>query len=105
MVFRNQQTRDAESCDEPQSPSVQPTKDSNPATRLSPALAMKKDHMTLLEAALACPQCIVSVIGEHAGEDSDAIFDRKQDIDVIQQCSAYQVARVIALGAAAPGSR
>ena len=78
MVFRNQQTRDAGSCDEPQSPSVQPTKDSNPATRLSPALAMKKDHMTLLEAALACPQCIVSVIGEHAGEDSDAIFDRKQ---------------------------
>ena len=30
---------------------------------------------------------------------------QNHNIDVIQQCSAYQVARVIALGAAAPGSR
>jgi hypothetical protein len=34
--------------------------------------------MTLLEAALACPQCIVSVMGNHAGEGADAIFDRKK---------------------------
>lgn len=33
--------------------------------------------MTLLEAALESPQCIVSVMGDHAGEDSDAIFNRK----------------------------
>lgn len=33
--------------------------------------------MTFLEAALECPQCIVSVMGDHAGEDSDAIFNRK----------------------------
>ena len=34
--------------------------------------------MTLLEAALECPQCIVSVMGDHADEDSDAIFNRKK---------------------------
>ncbi len=34
--------------------------------------------MTQLEAALACPQCIVSVMGDHAGEGGDAIFDRKK---------------------------
>lgn len=34
--------------------------------------------MILLEAALECPQCIVSVMGDHAGEDSDAIFNRKK---------------------------
>jgi hypothetical protein len=28
--------------------------------------------MTLLEAALACPQCLVSVMGDHAGEGADA---------------------------------
>lgn len=33
--------------------------------------------MTLLEAALECPQCVVSVIGDHAGEGADVIFDRK----------------------------
>ena len=33
--------------------------------------------MTLLEAALACPQCVLSVMGPHAGEDVGAIFKRK----------------------------
>lgn len=33
--------------------------------------------MTLLEAALACPQCLVSVMGDHAGEGVEAIFERK----------------------------
>src|SRR5208283_3042875 len=32
---------------------------------------------TLLEAALACPQCVISVMGDHAGEATDAIFLRK----------------------------
>lgn len=34
--------------------------------------------MPLLEAALTCPQCVVSVIGVHAGEDVDVIFNRKK---------------------------
>ena len=34
--------------------------------------------MTLLEAALACSQCVVSVMGDHAGEGADTIFDRKK---------------------------
>jgi hypothetical protein len=38
---------------------------------------MKKKKMTLLEAALACPCCIISVMGNHAGEGVDEIFDRK----------------------------
>ncbi len=33
--------------------------------------------MTVLETALKSPQCVLSVIGDHAGEGSDAIFDRK----------------------------
>lgn len=33
--------------------------------------------MTLLEAALKCPTCVVSVMGDHAGEATAAIFDRK----------------------------
>jgi hypothetical protein len=41
-------------------------------------LAIKKDSMTLLEAALTCPQRIVSVMGDHAGEGADAIFNRKK---------------------------
>lgn len=40
-------------------------------------LAMKKDNMTLLEAALKSPKCVVSVMGDHAGEGADVIFDRK----------------------------
>jgi hypothetical protein len=34
--------------------------------------------MTILEAALKCQSCIVSVMGDHAGEGADAIFDRKK---------------------------
>jgi hypothetical protein len=33
--------------------------------------------MTLLETALKCPTCIVSVVGDHAGEGTNAIFVRK----------------------------
>lgn len=45
---------------------------------------MRKDDMTLLEEALECPQCIVSVVGEHAGENFDAIFYRKiADIECV----------------------
>lgn len=52
--------------------------------RILQALAMKKDDMTLLGAALACPQCVVSVMGDHAGEGADAIFYRKKgDIERI----------------------
>jgi hypothetical protein len=39
---------------------------------------MKKDDMTLLKAALECPQCIVSVMGDHAGEGVVEIFKRKK---------------------------
>ena len=35
--------------------------------------------MALLEEALLCKSCIVSVMGDHAGEGAEAIFDRKQD--------------------------
>jgi hypothetical protein len=35
--------------------------------------------MTLLVEALRCKSCIVSVMGDHAGEAAEAIFDRKQD--------------------------
>lgn len=40
-------------------------------------LAMKKENITILENALAYPQCIISVMGDHAGEGVDEIFDRK----------------------------
>lgn len=33
--------------------------------------------MTLLEEVLTCPQCIISVMGDHAGEGVDVIFRRK----------------------------
>jgi len=39
---------------------------------------MEKDNMTLLEAALESPQCVLSVMGDHAGESANAIFDRKK---------------------------
>jgi hypothetical protein len=43
---------------------------------------MKKNDMTILETARECPQCIISVMGDHAGEDTNTIFDRKKgDID------------------------
>jgi hypothetical protein len=35
--------------------------------------------MTLIETALTCPQCVLSVMGDHAGEDADAIFNRKKN--------------------------
>jgi len=35
------------------------------------------DNMKLLEEALKCPTCIVSVMGDHAGEGVDDIFKRK----------------------------
>lgn len=41
-------------------------------------LAMKEDTMTPLTKALACRQCVVSVMGDHAGEGVDAIFNRKK---------------------------
>jgi len=33
--------------------------------------------MSLLDEALGAPECAVSVMGAHAGEDADAIFERK----------------------------
>jgi hypothetical protein len=39
---------------------------------------MKEDDLTLLEAAQECPWCVVSVMGDHAGESCDVIFDRKK---------------------------
>ena len=40
-------------------------------------LARKNINMQLLDEALSFPQCVVSVIGDHAGESVDAIFHRK----------------------------
>lgn len=48
--------------------------------------------MTLLEAALACPQCVLSVMGDHAGEGSDAIFDRK-NADIERMGKTYWLIR------------
>lgn len=36
-----------------------------------------KVDMTLLDEALKCPKCVISVMGGHAGEDVDTIFHRK----------------------------
>lgn len=45
-------------------------------------LSMKEENMRLFDAALACPNCVVSVMGDHAGEGADVIFNRKKaDID------------------------
>jgi len=35
--------------------------------------------MALIEAALTCTQCVLSVMGDHAGEDADTIFNRKKN--------------------------
>ena len=35
--------------------------------------------MTLHKEAMSSPRCIISVMGDHAGEDVDTIFDRKTD--------------------------
>lgn len=53
---------------------------------------LKKDNMTLLDAALKCPHCIVSVMGCHAGEGSDAIFNRKQ-ADIARSGITYWLMR------------
>lgn len=45
--------------------------------RIHAIVPMKKDNITLLEDALACPRCVVSVMGAHAGESAATIFDRK----------------------------
>lgn len=46
-------------------------------------LAMYEGNMKLLEAALKCPTCVVSVMGDHAGEGTSEIFDRKKtDIEL-----------------------
>ncbi len=34
--------------------------------------------MSIIESALKCPQCVISVMGDHAGEDANTIFDRKK---------------------------
>ena len=34
--------------------------------------------MTIQEEALACPQCGISVMGDHAGENAESIFSRKK---------------------------
>jgi hypothetical protein len=41
-------------------------------------LSMKEESMRLLEVALASPNCVVSVMGDHAGEGADKIFHRKK---------------------------
>jgi hypothetical protein len=44
----------------------------------------REGQRTLFETALAGPQCVISVMGEHAGEGVDAIFERKKaDIERI----------------------
>jgi hypothetical protein len=40
-------------------------------------LAMKRGETALLEEILTSPQCVISVMGDHAGEGADAIFYRK----------------------------
>ena len=39
---------------------------------------MKEESMRLPEAALAAQNCVVSVMGDHAGEGADGIFNRKK---------------------------
>ncbi|HBI47796.1 MAG TPA: hypothetical protein DDX93_03650 [Smithella sp.] len=34
--------------------------------------------MSIIESALNSPQCVISVMGDHAGEDTNTIFDRKK---------------------------
>lgn len=42
-----------------------------------PPAAKSGDSVTLLDQALAAPECVISVMGDHAGEGVDAIFERK----------------------------
>ena len=44
----------------------------------------QENHMTELDNALAGSHCIISVMGSHAGEDADVIFERKKaDIQAV----------------------
>ena len=44
---------------------------------------MQKSNMTILNEAISSPACIISVMGDHAGEDTNTIFDRKID-DIVR---------------------
>jgi len=48
--------------------------------------------MTELEEALASSKCVISVMGEHAGEDANFIFDRKQS-DINQTGKTFWLIR------------
>jgi hypothetical protein len=39
---------------------------------------MKEESVRLLEVALVSPNCVISVMGDHAGEGADEIFNRKK---------------------------
>ncbi len=39
---------------------------------------MKENGVRLLEVALVSPNCVISVMGDHAGEGADEIFNRKK---------------------------
>ena len=41
-------------------------------------LSVKEEIVRLIEAALSSPNCVVSVMGDHAGEGADEIFNRKK---------------------------
>ena len=41
---------------------------------------------------MECPQCIISVMGDHAGEDPDAIFNRKE-ADIVRLGVTYWLMR------------
>jgi hypothetical protein len=44
--------------------------------------------MNELENALASPHCIISVMGSHAGEGANVIFDRKKS-DIVCQVETW----------------
>jgi hypothetical protein len=48
------------------------------ARLIPPPLMIEDGNMTLIEAAMASPHCVVSVMGDHAGESTDEIFQRKE---------------------------
>jgi len=58
--------------------------------------------MPLLDEALAASECVISVMGAHAGEDADAIFGRKiDDCETVGRTSGSEVAQGSA--SASPG--
>ncbi len=80
--------------------------------------------MDLIEAAICCPRCIISVMGDHAGEGTNAIFSRKiadigrvgktfwlfrspkaQPIDVQQLCECTPVYAIFVDPATKGGAR